>query len=154
VAQAVRTTDDLVIRAASAEDSAPIADLLTQLGYPCSPEEAKERLATWRADDRGGVLAAVIGTSVVGFVAVHAIPYFERSGSWARICALAVDRLHRRAGVGRRLVHACEEAAAGWGCATVEVTSSRTRDDAHAFYRRLGYEDACGRSGRFVRELG
>jgi hypothetical protein len=35
----------------------------------------------------------------------------------------------------------------------MEVTSARTRHNAHAFYQRMGYTDVCSRSGRFLKEL-
>jgi hypothetical protein len=35
----------------------------------------------------------------------------------------------------------------------MEVTSSRRRHDAHAFYKRLGYADQCDVSGRFLKPL-
>jgi GNAT superfamily N-acetyltransferase len=141
------------VRRASIDDGAALADLLGQLGYPTTEEEARARLAAWAGDERRLVLVAERSAVAVGFVAVAAVPYFERAGSWARICALAVDRDHRRRGVGRRLVAVAEEAAAGWGCVAVEITSSRRRDEAHAFYRDLGYEDRCGRSAMYRREL-
>ena len=39
------------------------------------------------------------------------------------------------------------------GCEDLELTSSRSRSGAHAFYRHLGFEDRCPRSARFVRPL-
>jgi hypothetical protein len=35
----------------------------------------------------------------------------------------------------------------------VTEPASRHRTAAHAFYRRLGYEELCDRSGRFMRSL-
>ena len=48
---------------------------------------------------------------------------------------------------------AVERWAVAHGCVTVEVTSLRSRDDAHGFYRALGYVDRCAESGRFIRSL-
>jgi hypothetical protein len=44
-----------------------------------------------------------------------------------------------------------ERAAHRLGCREVEITSSRARDAAHAFYRGLGYDDVC--AGRAVRTV-
>lgn len=89
----------------------------------------------------------------MGFAAVHRVPYFERPGAFTRLVALSVDAAQRRAGVGRRLMAAVERWAAARGCVEVEVTSRRSREDAHRFYSALGYEDRCAESGRFRRAL-
>ncbi len=82
------------------------------------------------------------------------MPYLERTGRWARIESLVVDRSARGARAGAALVHAAERQARRWGCLAMEVTSARTRRDAHAFYQRMGFTDVCNRSGRFLKELG
>ena len=143
----------MVVRDARPEDSDRVAVLLTQLGYPTTGEQVSDRLAYWREDRFSRVLVAEESGSVAGCLSVHAIPYLERTGRWARIESLVVDAAVRAAGVGRLLVTAAEATAEGWGCLGMEVTSSRDRDDAHAFYRRLGFADVCDRSGRFLKDL-
>jgi ribosomal protein S18 acetylase RimI-like enzyme len=107
----------VTVREASAQDAAAVADLLTQLGYPHSTGEAGSRLDAWAGGDRRLLLLAADGEAVVGFVAVAAVPYLERAGSWARIVALAVDAAHRRRGIGRELVEAAEgRPRAGGAC--------------------------------------
>jgi GNAT superfamily N-acetyltransferase len=58
-----------------------------------------------------------------------------------------------RGRTGRALVVAAEQVARAWGCLQIEVTSRRSRADAHAFYRQQGFTDVCERSGRFIKEL-
>jgi GNAT superfamily N-acetyltransferase len=70
-----------------------------------------------------------------------------------RIESLVVDERARGAGAGRALVAAAEAIAKQWDCLMIEVTSARSRPEAHGFYRRLGFSDVCDRSGRFVRIL-
>jgi GNAT superfamily N-acetyltransferase len=84
---------------------------------------------------------------------VAAIPLLEREGSLGRIVALVVDDSRRGAGIGRGLVAAAETEALRMGCDAMEVTSSRHRTGAHAFYRALGYQDKCDRKARFMRDL-
>ncbi|MGN6796297.1 MAG: GNAT family N-acetyltransferase [Streptosporangiaceae bacterium] len=143
----------LAVRPATSGDAARLAELLTELGYPVVAEEVAERLAYWLHDEASQLLVAEIGELVVGSISLHAIPYLERTGRWLRIESLVVDASVRRAGTGRALMAAAERQARAWGCLQIEVTSMRSRGDAHAFYRRLGFEDACGRSGRFIKEL-
>ena len=73
--------------------------------------------------------------------------------SISRIERLVVDPSQRRAGTGRALLAAADQLGRAWGCLQIEVTSKRSRAGAHAFYRRLGFADACERSGRFIKEL-
>jgi N-acetylglutamate synthase-like GNAT family acetyltransferase len=143
----------IVVRDATTGDAPQIARLLDQLGYPSTPQQVLERLEYWLVDQHSQVLVAVGPTDVMGCLSLHAVPYLEKSGRWARIESLVVDALARRSGVGAALVEAAESAARHWGCLAVEVTSSRRRHDAHAFYQRLGYTDQCHRSGRFLKEL-
>jgi hypothetical protein len=51
------------------------------------------------------------------------------------------------------LMAAAEELARDCGCVLMEVSSDRSRLDAHALYRSHGYEDWCGHSARFVKNL-
>lgn len=81
------------------------------------------------------------------------MPYFERTGRWARIESLVVDEALRGTGVGKALLQAAEALAERWECLAVEVTSLRRRTGAHAFYQRTGYTDICDRSGRYWKRL-
>lgn len=144
---------DLLIRDAEPRDAHQLAALLTQLGYPSTRAEVSQRLAYWLPEPMSLVLVAEESGMVVGCLSLHAIPYFERTGRWARIESLVVDQSSRGRGTGRSLVVAGEDAARRWGCLAVEVTSLRSRGDAHAFYERMGYTDICATSGRFFKPL-
>jgi N-acetylglutamate synthase-like GNAT family acetyltransferase len=141
------------IRQAEPGDAPHLAALLTQLGYPVTAEEVSYRLSYWLCDSMSCVLVAERQGQVVGCLSLHAIPYLERTGRWARIESLVVDKSDRGGGTGRSLVAAAEGVARDWSCLAVEVTSSRTRTDAHAFYRRMGYTDICDQTGRFFKTL-
>jgi GNAT superfamily N-acetyltransferase len=141
------------VRDARESDAPEIARLLGQLGYPSTAAEVAERLAYWFGDPYSKVLVAGSAGRLAGSMSLHAIPYLERTGRMARIESLVVDAGLRGGGVGRLLVSAGEDIARQWGCVTMEVTSSRRRDDAHAFYQRLGYTDQCQVAGRFLKPL-
>jgi len=143
----------ITIRVGALADAAPIAELLTELGYPASAADVRQRLAYWLPEPASRVLVAERDGVVVGSIALHVIPYLERTGRWLRIESLVVSKPDRQAGIGRALLGAAERLARRWGCLQIEVTSLRSRADAHAFYRRLGFTDQCGRSGRFIKEI-
>jgi len=141
------------IRPIRADDSPRLAALLTQLGYPTSSDEVAERLGYWLPDPNSAVIGADVDGELMGVAALHVCPYLEHTGRWGRLAALVVDERCRGTGVGAALVRAAEDRARELGCHSMEVTSSRHRTGAHAFYQRLGYQDACPRSARFLKSL-
>lgn len=143
----------VLVRRARFADAPALARLLTELGYPQEAEAAHAQLGAWAGDPRGIVLVADSHGSPAGLVAAYATRYMERPGSFARVVALAVDPARRRSGLARQLLGAVEAWAAGLGCRDLEITSSRRRNDAHAFYRALGFVDVCDDSARFKRPI-
>ena len=142
------------IRLAQTTDAAAVNVLLHQLDYPQDGTAATAaRIQTWGDDPSSAAYVADADGDLLGLVAVHICPFFERAGSWGRIVALVVSDQARRQGVGGQLVAAAESFAASHGCVRVEVTSADRRQDAHGFYLRRGYLDQAGRSSRFLRDL-
>ncbi|PZF82913.1 GNAT family N-acetyltransferase [Jiangella anatolica] len=142
------------IRPADTADAASVTELLHQLGYPQDGAAATaSRIRAWGEDPSSAAYVADADGDVLGLIAVHISPFFERTGCWGRIVALVVSERVRGQGVGGRLVEAAEAFAVRHGCLRMEVTSSDRRHDAHAFYRRLGYLDQRGSSSRFLGDL-
>ncbi|WP_152365770.1 GNAT family N-acetyltransferase [Microlunatus speluncae] len=142
------------IRPAQPADAAAVTALLEQLGYPQDGESTTAaRIQGWADDQSSAAYVAEADGDVLGVVAVHLCPFFERNGHWARIVALVVSHKARGRGIGGLLVAATEEFAAEHGCERMEVTSSNYRDDAHGLYRSRGYLDQTPRSSRFIRDL-
>ncbi|MEI5102927.1 GNAT family N-acetyltransferase [Streptomyces sp. PmtG] len=144
----------LRVRPAHRADVSAVNELLDQLGYPQDGRAAtSNRIQSWAEDSSSAAYVAEAGDDLLGVIAVHVCPFFERDGSWGRIVALVVSGRARGRGVGSRLVAAAESFAATHGCIRVEVTSGDRRQDAHEFYRRCGYVDQAGKSSRFLRDL-
>lgn len=130
----------MTIRAAAAVDAATIAQLLGQLGYPASTNEVKERLERLNAFRGTVALVKEVDGRVVGVVTGHLFPSIHSTPAIAWLTTLVVDQANHRTGVGRELVAAVEEWARSQGAVRISVTSGKHRDDAHAFYERVGYE--------------
>jgi GNAT superfamily N-acetyltransferase len=143
----------ITIRSVVIGDAARIAVLLGQLGYPTDEGRVRVRLDDWLTDKRSVLIAAEADGLIQGVAALHVMPMLEHDGLRGRLMALVVDDSCRGQGLGRRLVTEIEINARDLGCRDMEVTSSRSRDAAHPFYRSLGYEDACGRSARYLKML-
>ncbi len=122
-----------------ADDATAVAELAGQLGYPASADEIRERFAALEASDRGAVLVSVGDQLVVGWAHVELRNTLVAPAS-AQLMALVVADGARNQGVGRVLLQAAEAWAADHGSHSLMVATRVTREDAHRFYRREGYE--------------
>ena len=139
------------IRAAAIGDASDVARLLEQLGYPCTRDEAAERIATVLGDPRQQLLLAEVDGHACGLVALDIRYSLTRGADQARITALVVDRDHARRGIGRALLREVEAISRRARVTRLEVTSNMRREDAHAFYRECGYAEG---SRHFFKLLG
>ena len=130
---------NVVIRPAAATDFAPIARLVSELGYPTSPSQMQRRLQAILDDLDYYTLAACDGEHLVGFVGTRVGPLYEADGPYGQIMALAVASSHHRRGLGRMLMLAAESKLAECGARELVVTSGHHRSGAHAFYESCGY---------------
>ncbi len=130
---------DPTIRDVRPADSEAVARLLTQLGYPSDAGAVEGRLERLEVvGDR--VVVAELDGEVVGLAHLQVSPAIERERPAGKIGALVVDEARRGHGIGRALVHAMEDEARLRGCELLYLTTAERRDDAHAFYERLGLE--------------
>lgn len=133
------TDPALTIRPATADDADAIATLFTDEGYPAGPSDIVIRLGRF-AGDAARVLVAEHDGSLLGFIAIHAIPRFEHDDHIVRILALVVDAGARERGVGRALMAEAERVAADLGAAFLEITAGHHRPEARRLYESLGYD--------------
>ena len=139
-----------VVREATEADAVVLADLLTQLGYPSTPEQAGRRLGRILLDRAWVTLLWEEDGRVLGFGGIQLCLSYEHDTPVAKIVALAVDESARGRGVGAELVAAMQQRAASMGAKKIVVNSALHRAAAHAFYEKLGY----ARTGlRFGRDL-
>jgi GNAT superfamily N-acetyltransferase len=120
---------DFTIRDAVESDTARIAALVSELGYPTTDAEMKSRLATIWGDSNLRTLVAQVGTVVVGVAGVGLAPNYERNGAYGRLLVLAVAEPYRGSGVGRALVDKAETWLTTRGATTIVVNSGDHRKD-------------------------
>lgn len=143
---------EIRLRDATAADVDSLAPLLEQLGYPTEVDTLRQRFARVSASGER-VIVAEAGADIVGLMTVHpCLHLLHRPRPVARITTLVVRDSARGTGVGRALVGEAERIGRAEGCEMIEVTSNMRRDDAHAFYERLGYDRTSYRFGRKIGE--
>ena len=142
---------DPTIRDARADDAPAVARLLTELGYPSDAGAVDERLERLQVvGDR--VLVAEVDGDVVGVAHLQVTPALERDRPAAKLGVLVVDAARRGRGIGRALVEAAEAEARLRGCELLFLTTAERREDAHAFYERVGLEQTGRRYSRTLSE--
>jgi GNAT superfamily N-acetyltransferase len=125
------------VRVARPADAAALAGLSTQLGYPSSEAQVRERLSLLDDPERA-LLVAELGGGIAGFVDVHVQRTVEED-PYGEVGGLAVADGHRASGIGRALLRA----AAAWsrerGLAHLWIRANLERGPAtHGFYEHVG----------------
>jgi GNAT superfamily N-acetyltransferase len=129
----------ILVRTMTAGDLPAIHPLLKQLGYDMTPDEVGRRFAIVTGTADHTVLVADRENRVVGFLHAYVRPALEKPPE-AVVQALVVDQACRKKGIGKILMSAAERWATQRGFSSVALTSNILREDAHAFYKALGYD--------------
>ena len=139
---------ELIIREAKREDVPAIRALLAddKLGAQredMSDEGLQKYLDAFQkiADDaRNCLMVAERAGDVVGIYQVTYIPYLSRGGNErCLIEAVRVASSMRGEGIGQKMMEFALDQARARGCLLAQLTTDKTRADAHRFYERLGF---------------
>lgn len=125
------------VRPAASHDAHHAMHLLTQLGYPESPDAFQNKFDAFINNPSAHVLIAWNVTTPVGLIAFTCLPSLLTHPQRVVVDSLVVDERHRGAGVGTLLLQAMD-ASLVKPC-VVELSSSARRVQAHAFYTSRGY---------------
>jgi GNAT superfamily N-acetyltransferase len=131
---------EVAIRPARDADRTDLARLSTQLGYPMTAQEARERLAGIADHADHALLVAEQAGRLAGWLQVSRVRVFE-SEDGVEIGGLVVDEALRGRGIGARLIVEAERWARERGCSRIRVRSNVVRERAHAFYRSAGFSE-------------
>ena len=142
-------TADLIIRRATAADVPTIVTLLADDQLGTSRESLDDltpylkAFADIDADPNQVLVVAESNDEVVGTLQLTIIPGLSRRGSSRGLIeAVRVAAPARGSGLGTTLIHWAIEESRTRGCSLVQLTSDKTRTDAHRFYDRLGFTNS------------
>jgi GNAT superfamily N-acetyltransferase len=134
------------VRPATRDDLAAVLALLADEEKVVDPAsvvvtDAYERaFAAIDRDPRNEVLVLVDGGAVIGCLQATYIPGLGKGGAErALIEAVRIRPDRRGGGLGRTLMERAIARARERGCALVQLTSNKRREDAHRFYASLGF---------------
>jgi ribosomal protein S18 acetylase RimI-like enzyme len=132
------------IRDATADDLSALVRLLGQLNESVPPVPTERHVAAFdavAADPRQRLLVVEHEGAVIGSAVLVVVPNLGHNGSpYALVENIVVDEAMRGQRHGERLLRYMIDEARTACCYKVVLTSRKSRQDAHRFYERLGFE--------------
>lgn len=137
---------EIHLRAARADDVPAIVALLADDVLGAAREDVgdlapyREAFAEIDADSSEVLLVACRGDEVVGTLQVSLQRTLARGGARrATIEAVRVAASARGMGLGEKMIRHAIAVTRDHGCTIVQLTSDKSRVEAHRFYERLGF---------------
>lgn len=87
------------------------------------------------------LMVAVDGDAVIGCLQITFIPGLTYTGMLrGQIEGVRIASDRRGSGLGKEMLNWAIEQCRARGCGIVQLTADKTREDAHRFYKQLGFE--------------
>ena len=130
------------IRKTQAEDFADVLSLLEQLwpNQRLDADALRRVFLKALASNEQVYLSACDGSQVVGFASLTVKNNLWQAGNLGHVDELVVDATRRGRKIGSRLLERITEEARRRHCGRLELDSAFYREEAHAFYERLGFD--------------
>jgi GNAT superfamily N-acetyltransferase len=141
-------TDRASFREANDVDLPEIIALLAEDTIPAGREDAslpldkcyERAFAAIQADPNQRLIVAELDGRVVGCLQLTFIPGLAFRGAWRGLIeSVRIASDLRGLRLGEALIGHAVEKSRAFGCRMVQLTSSKSRADAHRFYERLGW---------------
>lgn len=142
---------DIHIRTATQADAAGITSIIREMGWFASVNAETEtetiaRIASVleKAENSQNYVAFVAETAegIVGFTALHVLPYLIHTGNDGYLSELFIRESARGQGVGTALLQTVQEEARRRGCFRLRLINVKTRDSyQRGFYAKNGWEE-------------
>lgn len=138
----------IAFRPARREDVPAVVAMLADdhLGAQRETGTAEDYLAAFDRMQAEGNNHLMVGEEAGRIVATFQLSFISglshRASRRALIESVRVAADRRSAGIGAQLMAEAERLAREAGCTMIQLTTHKSRDRAHAFYARLGYENS------------
>lgn len=129
------------IRPAIEADIPRLIELVADLSNLLSYEEGKRIFDVIQALPNHFTFVAEDDGEIVGSYGLVIMQHFSHSGHASAVIKDVVVRANTQGkGVGTAMMHHANDFAIEEGCYKIGLSSAKERDVAHAFYKKLGYE--------------
>ena len=131
---------EIVLRKIKLTDVDKITGLTEQLGYTIPQEQMRQNIAAVLHHSDCDAFVATHEEELVGWIGLayriqlESVPVTEING-------LVVDERYRGKGVGKKLIEKAKEWSTEKGCTCLRLRANVKRDEAHKFYRALGFAE-------------
>ena len=130
------------IRRATAKDLPVVTRLLAELGgeREIPQKRALELFRKMRRHSGYHVYVALVDGDPAGTFSLFVIPTLMHDGAnEALVDGVVVTARYRGKGIGKQMMQHAMKIASDAGCYKLALSSNIDRDDAHRFYRNLGF---------------
>ncbi|MBO8157919.1 MAG: GNAT family N-acetyltransferase [Bacillaceae bacterium] len=133
---------DVNIRTIRPGDFEQLPPLLSELGYPASPDEIKKRYQKILDNLLYHTFVAEQNREIIGLLGMHMELSYVNNQPAARIIAMVVSLQHRNKGIGKQLMNQAEKTARENNAYMIVLNSGNRpeRKGAHRFYEGLGFQ--------------
>lgn len=131
-----------IIRNAEPRDLPDLCNLMTHLcGHEVSLADMEDRLAFIQTSDIDDLFVFEVNGAVKGLLGFRIRENIEEPSRYGEISVIVTDPDSRQLGIGRSLMEYAENLANARGCKGTWLVSGFGREEeAHYFYRKLGYK--------------
>jgi ribosomal protein S18 acetylase RimI-like enzyme len=140
---------EIIFRTASRSDLPSIVRLLADDALGSQRERNEDPLPKSYSlafeqierDPHHELMVAERSGEVIGTLHLMLLPSISfQGGLRAQIESVRVDRRHQSQGIGSEMMRWAVERAKARGAHLIQLTTHKSREDAHRFYERLGFE--------------
>jgi len=110
------------------------------IGMPLDPRYV-DAFQAIEADANQRLVVVADGNEIIGTLQLSFIPGIARMGSWrGQIEAVRIAAHRRDSGLGQKMFEWAISECKSRGCNLVQLTTDKSRTDAHRFYEKLGFK--------------
>jgi N-acetylglutamate synthase-like GNAT family acetyltransferase len=143
-----------MIRPATLSDTQAVKELFQELiGRPLSDEDVINRMRHVQNSPIDSLFVYDLDNKIIGLLAFRIRENIEENSRFGEISVMVVKSESRKKGIGKKLMEYAEQVAHEKGCIGTWLVSGFGREEqAHLFYKGLGYKNTGYRFVNFFKE--